>query len=374
MNLRFVIYSDIQFCEWPEFSKILPNGLNSRFQDQLNVQDEIFNFAKQQKETGEVVVIHNGDLFESMTEKINKQFFLTVYEKFVQYSKEDIPIILLVGNHDWLDKTEKRHIIQPFKEIENVIVVDNEWRVEFLKNISLGFIPYTKGNFLDRIKEIKKQVKGIEHKYLFTHQGISGAMVGPRDIFLKEEFSITDFGIDAFDLIFNGHYHKAQSLGSHNAMYSPKFIIIGSPLQKDFGERNDTKGFLFLDTDIDPKKPKFIKTNGPKFHKNTYEKLDEIFLPLDYKEEDFLWVISSILKEDEIKGRLIELGINMNKVRIDIEEEKQRKIRTNISLNMTIEQQMRKAVRYILEQNKIDLDENKLIEMAMDKYRISLEV
>ncbi len=362
--MKIIVYSDIQFNAWSEFSKILPNGLNSRFQDQLNVQDEIFEFAKNQKDGDDVLLIHTGDLFESMTEKISKQVFLEVYERFSKFSKENIPVILLVGNHDWIDRTETSHMIEPFKEIENILIVDKP-EVQTIDRTCLCFMPYTGRDFKKEIGNIKEQI-GYQGdlKYLFSHQGVSGAKVGPRDVPLKHEYTYHDFGVDYFDLIFNGHYHKMQIFGSG-------FIIVGSPIQKDFGERNDPKGFWFLDTKVKPRRPNYIKTHSPNFFKIQIDEMSQLEGKLVEKNEDFLWIVAMGLKETEIKNDLFVKGYNLNNVRIDIEEKKELRTRTDISLNMTVEDQFKRAVEYMLHQSGLELDMDKTLLKLQDLFHRS---
>jgi len=378
--MKIVCFSDIQFHAWQEFSTILPNGLNSRFQDQLNVLDDVFAFAKgnnpSEPNRGKAdILIHTGDLFEAMTEKIDKLTFLTVYERFVQFSKEAVLTVLIPGNHDWIDKTETSHILEPFKEIENVFVIDKAG-VEFAEDVALGFIPYTGFNFIEKVKEIKERMAlvsdGIahraeyKHRYLFTHQGVNGAKVGPRDILLKNEYSYHDFGVDFFDIVFNGHYHKMQILGAG-------FVIVGSSLQKDFGERGDIKGFWVLDTKLNPQRPKFIETQSPRFFKTNISKVEDMALLGAQNrpdKNDFLWVISIGPTETEIRNYLINEGLDPDHVRIDVEEKKEQRVRTDISLSMAIQDQVKRAAEYMIyQQEKFkNLDLDRLVLMALDLY------
>lgn len=359
--MKCVIFSDIQYNNWEEFSRTLPNGINSRFQDQLNVQEEIFEFAKAQKATGEdVLLIHTGDLFESMTEKISKQVFLNVFDKFATFSKEQIPIVLLVGNHDWVDKTETSHMIEPFKEIENVLIVDKPM-VQLLDDEALAFIPYTGKDFRKAVKELKSQIGQHRNKYLFSHQGVSGVRVGPRDVILKNEYNYNDFGIDFFDIVFNGHYHKMQIHGAG-------FVIVGSSLQKDFGEREDTKGFWLLDTKKNPQRPTFHKTHAPQFHKYQVDRLDQLPSNLGCDTNDFMWIVSTDLTEAELQGALAG-KVNLDHIRIDIEQKKEQRTRTDISINMAIEDQIRRAVEFMLHLTAKELDVDKVVAKAMDLYR-----
>jgi DNA repair exonuclease SbcCD nuclease subunit len=358
--MKMAVFSDIQYNPWKEHSKLLPNGRNSRLEDQLNAQGEIFDFCIQR---GVDILVHTGDLFEALTEKIDKATFLIVYDKFVEFSKSGVIVVLLVGNHDWLDRTETTHILEPFKEIPNVIVADR-WRIEFLDGISLGFIPYTKGDFKGIVSQMvhpkrmirPEQYPEVKYKYLFAHQAVSGARVGPRDIVLKTEYGISDFMPDYFDAIFCGHYHKMQTFGSN-------FIIVGSTLQKDQGERNDQKGFWFLDTEVVPKQPFFIETHAPKFFKIELGQ-QELQLPKGFCEDkDFLWIISS--NEEVLDSKIVkDLG---GRVKVDIQSEVSSRLRSDISINMSIEEQIKSYVA--LHGGKLDKDA--LTKMGVEKWKRS---
>ena len=358
--MKIVLYSDIQFHPWREFSKVLSNGRNSRFEDQLNVQDEIFEYAISSNAD---VLIHNGDLFEALTEKIDKATFLEVFSRFVEFSKNGIVVLLLVGNHDWLDRTETSHILEPFKEIENLFVVDTP-RIEVIEDVYLAFVPSTRTNFKEKVKSVLynssrllRPEGELKHKYLFTHQDVEGVKVGPRDMSLKFKYTTQDFYPQEFDLVFNGHFHKPQ-------LILDNFIIVGSSLQKDFGERNDDKGFWFLDTKEGPDAPLFVETSGPKFFKinvdkENYEKNGlKANLPPNFTDKDFLWVITDAPIAESVSDR----------IRLDIQSEKEFRIRSDININMAVSDQLK---HYIKLKNP-NLDQEKLFQIGLEKYKLSI--
>ena len=352
--MKAIVYSDAQFNPWKEFSRILPNGRNSRLQDQLDAQNEVF---KNCISINAHLLIHTGDLFESLTEKIDKVTFLTVYDKFVEFSKSGVVVVLIVGNHDWLDRTEKEHILEPFKEIQNIIVVDTP-RVEQIGDTSFCFMPYTRMGFNEKIDEVSRIARNSKLRYLFTHQGVRGAKTGPRDTILKDEYSLIDFKTGNFDLVFNGHYHKPQTMGNN-------FIIVGSLVQKDFGEREDNKGFWVLDTET--RAALFTENTSPKFYKMELRKGEKFSPPEKFStDKDFLWLITeeALVTEESIIKELLEDG----RVRIDIEISRLRqKPRTEISINMGIEEQLTSYVKHV----KTDLNKEKLVGIGIDKWKRS---
>lgn len=347
--MKIVTYSDIQFHPWREFSRILPSGRNSRLEDQLNVQDEIFKFSV---ENNIDLLVHTGDLFEELSQKIDKEVFLSVFSKFVEFSKKTIPVILLAGNHDQLTKIDTGlHILEPFKEIKNVVVIDKT-TIETIDDIDLCFIPYKRSNFAEEVKNIVT-LSSSKNRYLFSHQSVSGAKIGSRDFVLKDNILKADFLPNEFTIIFNGHYHKAQ-------MLLDNFIVVGSPLQKDFGERLDSKGFWVFDTNKSIKDIEFIETHAPRFFK--IETSDDVIrFPKPFSNKDFLWVTSS--NEQIINSPQITLlG---SRVRLDIQRRKEVKLRSEIKLGMDVKDQLKSYIQMI----KPELDESKLLQIGLDKWK-----
>ena len=336
--MNFLIWSDHQYNDWREFSEILPNGLNSRFADQLNVMDEISSRNAD-------IMIHNGDLFETLSEKINKTVFLAVYDKIARIARKAV-VILIVGNHDWVDRTETSHLLEPFKEIDNVLVVDKPCLQRY-EDIDLVFIPYTRYNFASKLEEVLPLLSGRK-RFLFTHQGVSGAKVGPRDIMLREEFSLDAFHPECFDYVFNGHYHKHQEMLSN-------FVIVGSPLQRDFGERNDKKGYLLFDTET--LNLVHIETQAPKFFKIEIEEGKELVVPQEYRKDiDFLWVIG---QKDLDKDALVSA---YKHIRVDKKDTIETITRTDIAIAMSKKQQLERFIIF----SKPKLDREKLLKIGLD--------
>jgi DNA repair exonuclease SbcCD nuclease subunit len=374
--MRILIWSDIQFNLWQEFSRILPNGLNSRFWDQLTAQEEIFDYSIA---NGTDIMVHTGDLFESRTDKIDKAMYMTVFERFAEFAKKSSAVVvLLVGNHDWIDKTETKHILEPFKKIENVIVADKPtyetMKIGMNSAATLAFIPYTSTGFRHKVNNIADKVmKGTKPAYLFTHQGVTDAVTGPRDTPLQDEYALKDFRPEVFNIIFNGHYHKPQTLGMYSSRYRGFMQIVGSSLQKDFGEREDEKRFCFLDTEDPTGIPFSIKTTGPKFYKMEVHKQEDLLVPKGFSNYDYLWVMSYGPDYGSIEDELDRQGVNLGNVRIEVEKVDIKGVRTEISLTQPVELQMVHAIDYLLYKMGKDLDKDRVLKMAMDKYQKSLE-
>lgn len=356
--MKLLIFSDIQFHNWREFSRILPNGRNSRFQNQLDALHEVLDAAVRYECD---MMVHDGDLFESRADSIDKQVFLTVFEEFKNFSKEGIPVVLNVGNHDMIDRTETSHILQPFKEISNVIVVDKP-KSEIVSDCRFAFIPYTRYDFKDKVLKLSS---GSGNSYLFTHQGVGGAKTGPRDINIKEEFHVEDFKWRNFTAVFNGHYHKAQKL-------TPSFYIIGSTIQKDFGERGEWKGYRLLDTNTGvvnsieiESSPRFFKYDGVLWSgaRISLTELNKVYD--EVRPQDFVWIHS----DAPVDERAIRAGFKTPNIRITVESQrKEIKPRSELNISMDTKTQF----NLYIQAQKTKLDKEKLLNLGMDVYSRSL--
>ncbi len=307
--------------------------------------DEVFSYAKSSESE---ILIHNGDLFETLKEEINKTLYLTVFDRFVEFSKNGIIVILNVGNHDQIGKFGEDNVLKPFREIDNVLVMDTP-KVENLGDVDLAFVPYTIGDFNATVRELCGKLTG-KKSYLFTHQGVSGAKVGSRDEPLKSEYQVRDFFPSSWTYIFNGHYHKRQVIGN-------KLQIIGSPIQRDFGERNDSKGFFSLVAESGALD--FIPVAAAAmFYKVEGENPQ---IPKGFREgTDFLWYVGA---EDPSAA-----FANIQNLRVDVTKDEGYKARSEISISFPQEEQMKKYIEF----TKTELDVDKLLEIGVRCWKESV--
>lgn len=339
--MKIVIFSDIHFHEWREFSKVLPTGRNSRFQDQLNVLDRIFEYSAAKQID---LIVFLGDLFESIGISISKNVFLTVFDIIRAYQdKFGIPLRLVVGNHDWIDKTETKTIVEPFNELQLVKVISNIEKVDLDNNISLVFCPFRR-NFAELVDKILVNDKKT---ILFTHQELKGAVVGSHELDLGIGVDVEK--LKKFWWVFNGHYHKRQRVGKN-------VLIVGSPLQRDFGDRGEVKGFYVLD--IKNEELNFIEIDAPKFFKIDMTVGEAI--PENYRKgKDFLWLITkpSYLEKGDIEGEYI---------RIEAVAENKIERRSEISYMDSVNEMLRK---YVDVANTEGLNKSKLVKMGLEWYK-----
>jgi DNA repair exonuclease SbcCD nuclease subunit len=148
----------------------------------------------------------------------------------------DVKFYVLIGNHClWNVKDDKRHSLEFLEEVSNVYVMSNKLEPQFRTLGNVGFIPY-KAN----VEEIDKELeffRSIGVDTLFMHQGIKTAFQNAGRL---DEDGYDPDKLKGFN-VFVGHYHNPHYVNDH-------IYYIGSTLSHSFGEANQTKSIVSLDT------------------------------------------------------------------------------------------------------------------------------
>lgn len=272
MKITFV--SDTHFGNRKLFSKVTSSGYNTRFLDQLSV------FTLIPEDTD--VFCHLGDLFHN---KFRIENFL--YDKvYSEIFKLQMPHKLLIGgNHDFYNYWREPTLF-PFSRILKLFV--NDYGYFDYENVRLHCVPYPdRPTNFHKNMDIALSNLGKDINILLSHLGIEGAEIGSSNTQIYSDVFIQDLRAHEFDFVFLGHYHKHQRL-EDNIYY------VGSPVQQDFGERNETKGIMTLQTETGKLEfienivaPKFVQFNAAserelyklKFNRKDYYKvvLDGMF-------------------------------------------------------------------------------------------------
>jgi exonuclease SbcD len=207
-------------------------------------------------------------------------------QQLSRLTKEGVPVIILVGNHDIC---QKHHALQGIRDLDlkNIKVIENPTILKF-KDIQFFMLPYSidveRGHvspideFYQFMDEIKEKADGSVSMFL-GHFGVRGAKINEYAIskvkaknkldveeveeteevkgkkvvkkaFLNKsthDISVDDLNKLDVDYIILGDYHKHQILPTKNniAMYT------GSIERTDFSEKDDPKGFILYDSDLE---------------------------------------------------------------------------------------------------------------------------
>lgn len=267
--MEFIVFSDIHFSMNRRCSYILPDGRSSWLVTQLDLVEQIFDYAR---ENNIEFVFFDGDLFEDKS-KIDTTVYNAVWELFANLVTDGFKIFFNTGNHD-IYTQNRRSSLMPFSDIVAVITQPEDFPDH---NYLIRIIPYgmTEGNLkVDKTTEYDKYI-------LFTHENIAGLKLGPTDYVGQSNLKPILFS--RWDYVFNGHIHKPQILKN---VYN-----VGSPMQQDFGEAGEEKGFLhYKDGEIirvPLDSPKFITVSGfsPKLEKKI-SKNDRDFFRVDIESSE----------------------------------------------------------------------------------------
>lgn len=163
-------------------------------------------------------------------------FFDTVYRRgtipvemlntlLYYFSNEwSVKMIMIPGNHDYIDASETEHALDAFEYASTYIKVINKPMV--LDNIL--WVPWKRNN--DEIKSVFQSM--TDYDVIFGHFDVIGAMhsniVSDRGL-KKEDFPT---------LTITGHYHRPQMYGN--------VVYIGSPYQTSMSEAGQKKRLIHL--------------------------------------------------------------------------------------------------------------------------------
>ncbi|MFC2010409.1 exonuclease SbcCD subunit D [Chloroflexota bacterium] len=247
-------------------------GLSSRLNDFLSALDKVVDYAI---ENSVDLVLFCGDAYKSRepSQTQQREFALRIN----CLSTSDVPIFLLVGNHDMPNAVGKATATEIFHtlEVRNVYVSNRPdiYRIETKSGpVQIASLPWLRRNSLisreetrelnfEQINEKLQQVLTniiTSHaarldptlpSILAAHVWVSGAKLGSeRMMTIGQEHVLLPGNIanPAFDYIALGHIHKHQVISEN-----PPAVYAGSLERVDFGEEKDEKGFYVVEIEPD---------------------------------------------------------------------------------------------------------------------------
>lgn len=284
--MKIIHFADVHLG-MENYGKFDPEtGLNSRLGDFLKSFGAIVKTAIEKRVD---LVCFAGDAFKTRepSPTYQKAFASKIYE----LACADIPVVLLVGNHDFPGALGKAHTLEiyPTLNIKNIFMVSDEVKLIQTKSgpIQIAGLPwFTKQQLLSK-EELKLPLEKMHQKLskaltqkvaylsskidpkfpsiLLAHASVEGATFGSeRSVLIGSDIilPLTPLRQSRFSYIALGHIHKFQELSKR-----PPIIYSGSIERIDFGEEKEAKGFVLVD--IDPKSHKtdwqFIKTPARRF-------------------------------------------------------------------------------------------------------------
>lgn len=260
---KFLFFSDFHSHNFSQFSETTESGLNSRFESQLDVLGQIKEVCRDRKVD---YLFCLGDVFHSRS-KIDVDVGFWTHAAFMELADAVKGFYVLVGNHDQASKDGQIHSLLPFSHFAKVIDSPSEFTLGKIKVAAHPFTEDTE-SFLAYCQKVDQEIK--PDLFLF-HQGLDGATVGAYEVAIKAEIPLAALPKTP-KYCLAGHYHKHQWI-------TPRIGYIGSPMQLDFGERNEDKGFLLLDTDT--WEHERILSEAPRFYLFDTQYLDKDLVDFD---------------------------------------------------------------------------------------------
>lgn len=282
--MRIAIITDTHFGEKNNHSKFLAHY--KRF-----LEEQFFPTIKKQ---GIKYVFHGGDLFHNR-QSIDVRAWQWTQRNFLD-PLEDMGVTMygVVGNHDAFYKSSLEiNSPQEFlRHYSNFHFLSEPGTVN-IGGVSFLLIPWIHSRNKDQVVQA---ITDSEADYLIGHLELAGFQMHPG------VYSESGNGIEAllqkFKGVWSGHYHTQSQKG--NIRY------LGSPIEFNWNDVNDSKGFHVYDTESDHLK--FFK-NKDLIHHKVYMGADSD--PIDatqYRDKIVRLIITEKVKRAKIDATIAALN------------------------------------------------------------------
>jgi exonuclease SbcD len=243
-------------------------GLSSRVMDTLRALDAIIDRAIAEPVD---IVLFAGDAFKNRDPNptLQREFA----RRIVRLAAANIPIVLLVGNHDMpgvLTRAAATEIYEVLQipgvhvardlELHTINTLSGDLQVltvpwvnrstfagdERIRALADDDQDKSISNAVEwTVRELVTDLDPALPAVLLGHLSLEGAQFGfERSIMLGKDVTLGRDALRAsqFDYVALGHIHKHQQHGSN-----PPAVYAGSPERVDFGEEHEPKGFVLVE-------------------------------------------------------------------------------------------------------------------------------
>lgn len=241
-----------------------------RLIDSLSVLDQMADYAEA---NGITDIWYLGDLGDKRL--MDGATFKALGSKLIELSDRGLFQRAIPGNHEASDASGHMYTIRGFEGIRpNIEIWDETTRCEPTPGLMFRGVPYKPDEVAREIVERIREEEANTPTVLLLHQSLVGGKVGS---WINPD-GITPDDLDGFHSVLAGHFHTPQELSA-----APLRMYLGAPLQHNFGDSGEQRGFWDITYTAKGVKAKLIKTAMPEFRKCSWDKL-----PDDFKEGDYL--------------------------------------------------------------------------------------
>lgn len=264
MSERFIVFSDLHLHNWSYGASLSVGGHNSRLYEQYAA---ISSMAAWASENDIKYVFFCGDFFHTPG-RLNVEV-LTCGLEIMQMLTDvySLETYWLVGNHDQASRSGNIHSLKIAEKYGNLI--------ESAIDIP-GFPPIAGMDYTENQTHLETFLKKVPDEALvFLHQGVSGVEINSKGFTLNEILR-PDMIPDHITHAFAGHYHSYKRV-------TDKLTIPGAPMQHNWGDVGDRRGFLDVTLEGDKVHMRHLEMPITQFVKKSFNEIEEgiITPPLD---------------------------------------------------------------------------------------------
>ncbi|PIU68554.1 exonuclease SbcCD subunit D [candidate division WWE3 bacterium CG06_land_8_20_14_3_00_42_16] len=286
------------------------SGLSTRLLDFLRSFDFMVDYALEGKVDA---VLFAGDAYKNRepTQTHQREFA----KRILKLSKNQIPVVLLVGNHDTPNVASKANTLDIYStlEMDNVFVIRTLQLVEiplhnaeFAKLQVIGLPWLSRKEFEHLAQTLPVLYKNIKPEYptvTVVHGTVEGAVYGSERALTLGKDPILPLPLlthPAVSYVALGHIHKRQILSQ-----DPPTLYSGSLERVDFGEEKEEKSFELVEIN-DQKKAKHqpILTPARRFLTLNFDLLGESFDPTEK--------ILKVAQKSDLTETIVKVVLNIS--------------------------------------------------------------
>ena len=332
-----LVIGDPHIASYHKFSQVVESGYTIRELEHLQVAKDVVNTMQKYKFD---CVVCLGDVFDKVGDKISIDNMRTVTDwiSIIQEEciKQNIPFYILMGNHDCNSANGYSHKLLPFKQYQNVKIIDS-----FEEDHNMIFLPHSIDvEYAESYLQAKTDKKD---KIIFSHMEVKDINLG-NGIFTTKGISLNT--LKEFKDTLQGHYHTPGK-------YATNIWLPGSTQKTSF--KDPGGGYLGV---YDGTKVIKEEYTGPKWYTFYDDDLDEVksisdnnYVKLCLSCDNML-DINGIKREelDRFKGLEVEIDIqrisskNLKRSQEDIELESPEEILSNFINQQTIDEAKKKKL------------------------------
>jgi DNA repair exonuclease SbcCD nuclease subunit len=187
---------------------------------------------KRYKQGDEVFIL--GDLFDNR-EYISIKTFCYAYDIFDEFQKRNIPVNIIIGNHDmYANVSYEYNSLRLIEKYENVTIYKEPTIIDRCGRKIL-MLPW-----IESVKNLNDVLKQHKANYVFCHSDLAGAKSN-ANVTLTHGINIAEFA--TFGRVYAGHIHIRQRVKN--------FQYVGSPYHLDRNDKGNEKGVFILDFQSD---------------------------------------------------------------------------------------------------------------------------